>query len=655
MARYKVNGNKISSNPINYNIIYKNYGDFIDQALIALDLDGVTKRDSFLSTYVDRPVEENEVVKYINNDDPIPLAIKGKVGIGKTTLLKKIRHTLSDSNPEIKFFVISYNGSQINKPIEYFTTQRSDRTYFAQKLVKEHLANQILFMVQRFYRGFDDLEFYDFLQENNFWYLNNVNREIRKRALGQNTDDMKYNMLDELRKTDLFKYALLLLKYYLISCNPGGKVVLIFDNFDLEDVHIQSALVFIYFTEFIRCLNFILSEDEKLQLKTIIAARPYTFRRAETAPGTEGYYINQLKFVNLDEPPNLNTILKKRFDELFKIKANIGELKLEFIDEKDKSWSVDIYKKYLDRVCDEFKKQKFAQIIYSLNNSNIRLSLMSILQILKNPQYLKLHLLIPEVVVDNTEAETTEENISEANIYKCLGYGGADCFPVENTPIKNILCSGYKNNETHDFVLLRIINILLVTEGNRKEVTVPRMVDILNPFYSNEIVIDVLGNMFDDLLIATELNRRPNKMTTCRLWLDNRGKLLFEQLHQSNLLLMMFHDDSWLPSDHTPIKSTTKNYEEQMRISLTFLTYIYEREKAELERFKSESNLFAFRQEVGDQLISELVLTGVNCSYDRFYKYKLTDIANNKIINERDNLRNLILELKHMYNGEINT
>ncbi len=549
------------------------------------------------------------------------MLVTGGIGIGKTTLLNRVHSWYRENNPSVRFIRVDYDQYPMTKPPEYFKMNESGRSGLAAEIVKKSLGRFVESFADRG-DDFDALRLYEFVCKTNPEYLSPRRAEERERVKrGQDTSDLRYELLREMYVQYPFESALLKFKEHLKRNAAAKKVVLVIDNFDQDDVHIQSQLISCVAAYFIPCLSHWLERNEIVKMKAIIAARDYTFKRALKDPERNDYFTKPYRPIHIDLPPNLASLLRKRlFLQYHRQENKLASKKVEYTDDYGKKWTVDQYAKFLGIICVEFSKTRISSFIYEVNNNNVRRALPAVLKLMRNPYYFKPERLLGEAIVQSKEL-TPGQTLPISSVIYSLAYGAARYFPVEDSCIVNILCAGYRNEPENDFLVIRTIQTLIEAAESDTTIGSKSLIDKLSAFYQNARPADVLDRMYEKGLVSTETHQRPSISGEERISLQPKARCLLNELCQGSMLTIAFRDDSWLPKDlsNEGVISERPDYDKEVRLTLEYATYIIEREEAEILDIKRKNLLPMFRKTVGERLISEIVMQGIRISMTKYY------------------------------------
>jgi len=506
-------------------------------------------------------------------------------------------------------------------------------------------------------------EFVGFFTKNATGFINLVENGKRKSFLKIRNDLYKDNTL----------YAMI--AELCISLNHENSkinnVIFIIDNVESLGVHktpIQIPLLVAHKTINFMCKKSVsCGKKVKWSPNILICCRHYVYRMMHTRDFEDGT-ISQIfesyckpEKVDLDNPATLKEIIETRWHYIRKNSAKTKK--------NNTKWktSMDATKKILENIIKECEIRE-GNFILDLNLSDIRSSLKTIKNIIYNKRW------IQKDGFDDKGYFTIENasdfNIKQPYILRAIGMESGEYYNSEDNLIPNLLINS-PNNDVNIFALLALKYFMLRSSSWDTPIYIPDFYsDVKSVFKSYwqkdsqkikkafENAIWILLNNRMLLRSADQEQKDAASITKTNfkkinyVYVSQAARDYWELLGDNSIIFEMIMDDVYL--DTTKITFINENRSKYrlfnkipFEVCLNYLPLIFDAEKNLIKlAFKNMSENKYFEL-FGEDLITKQLLSGVNRSFEnyfreeRFDEYNYKERCKNKIKNLQKEINNL--------------
>lgn len=544
----------------------------------------------------------------------------GYTGVGKTTLLRNF-FKVYDRNPVIRDDTIIMYKSFQSDEIGNGSTKDS---------VARHIMYTIYKIMQENESSIDfneyDKHLIDYIEGNKGEVLFNKPITSRNYQLLRQEKDCN-SILEDYYKEDALGYALMNLKYFLVTLKKYKNIIFIFDDVERHNKDVQLDFINNTISKVVSCFAAI---EIPIKIKTIVSLRNYLHRainaRQIAALRNDPFII--LK----NEIPSLSQIVQKRF-EVFSESEGI------------RTSSYKDAKKELDIIFGKLY-YNYDELIMNLTQKNIFKSLLLFTKMLTNKKY-----------IGNNEVshggafviDALKYHFKNDDVVYAFAYGEGDVYIPDQCIFSNILYNNYSDYSFGDIVSLYVIiyysqftqlygenaipvqDILDELDSIFSEYTdtvvgenimfSERAVDIIKKLYSMGVLLKSIHD------IEVEADFYDDSIRTCDeqslLYLSPKGKELYDMLRKNALYFNIVRDDIDTNLHNNQNISAKLSESEKLIYFFEYIKTIFEKEKMFISAARNQ--LKKYHNAFGCNLITSLLLESFVQSAKTFFTAQKTD------------------------------
>lgn len=618
----------------------------------------------FEDIYIHDNEFESQIDNFMSSINSTALFCVGYTGIGKTTAIRHCfnlgvghvptLHTTSkhSSNKHIIIFPTFLDG--FLQPLgERFDL--SERVSSVCTLMeKEHPE------LLKVYKTIDGLkEFYSFIQKYTPHILEAKGSVLDLARLSE--EEYIIKRLDDARQYASLEFCVCKLKYYISKkYDTYDRLVIILDDIETMPEIFQERIITDYFHLFSAMQNTEYPQDSDFRVNLLISLRPHTFRII--SKGMQGRRLSAYpqNIITKNSSVDLEMLFKKRFDFYTKFsQKKIGNYE---------SWK-DSYEKLM--LINQIFDGKYKNMICNLCFMNVRTALAEYSKVLSNRFWVQKD----HEKLDAFTISANEFTINNITVLRAIGCGNSSVFIGDyNYIIPNFFYT--TRNEDYSIQCLLVMNYfkrnLQIFAGGTVEYGLDaeelRMVYSKWNYVLNEERVKqlrcALQHLFECKILRKSIIDFDDYQTidslesldeTSRLYISPRGIELMNMLKRDSILLEMLREAAWRNYNGREGEYSCKSSYEliqtghQIDLYIDLLEYVEALLQAEEEFFFSQhrTNLYEYRNLFGDELVTELLMSGIENSL------RLSGIIYNSIIARKYNqVIERIVECKTVLLGE---
>lgn len=298
-----------------------------------------------------------------------------------------------------------------------------------------------------------------------------------------------------------------------------------------------------------------------------------------------------------------------------------------------------------------------------LNNNSVAFSIKQMGVIVRNIHFVEPKKLFSQAfVVPSTEDTVTP--FTSTTVVRALAYGNQGrnipIYPVNESPVVNLLESEKLPFGASTFKA-RVVQALIGRNGNsspeKTEISVNDFLNFGDRYF--ELTKDRATSVLDELYAEGVIGHRrsleaPSKVgPDCSLYLQPRGRLLWQLLGENSILLQCYRDSCFLDEDfvwdgqrapYNDVATLRLPLEIVPEQLLWMIRQFWKGEESEMNIISGKSYYSEFKEIFGSQLITERLLASLESSVSRFYK--VNSITSSTLVASIGSLRSRVAKVK---------
>lgn len=627
MGKYNEKVN-ISTGNYHQSAIWKYLNKDIDEFL-SPELDDKLQK----SAYVSNPgVEEmlSSLLKYSTEHRYYMLS--GLTGIGKTTIMRHVFFNDKTVNTPI------IKNRNLIIPIDFdtFIEPVNNKGYLNayEDLYIKIFAHAAELLKNQFnLPSISDKEFVDFFDKLHSGIINYIDKDGNRNTFSEMKKEMYNN-------TNTRIYAVIAELCIFLNHNNSNikNVIIIVDNIESLGIYktpIQIPLLVAHKAVNFMCKKSVCHKNGKSKWvpNILICCRHYIYRMMHTRDFEDGSLsqifesFSEPIYIDLDSPAPLKEIIYKRY---------YAYQKHNKLKDKKRKDALDVVCEMLIKIIDETTLYNHNNILADLNLSDIRSMLKTLKDIVYNKTWIQR---------DDFEDEGSfninslfDFNCRLSNILRAIGMkSGYIYFSGENL-IPNLLANK-PNNRVNIYDLLALQYFMHIASSWRTPISIYDFHDSINTIFKNDNnTIKCFNSAIWHLLKSRMLLRcsdqeqrdissitfqNYNEITN--VFVSNAAKDYWSLFGINSVILEMLMDDIYL--DEKELKFSTERQtkyklfnKDSFLIALTYLSKIFESEKALIQKALNNNKGNEFFEAFGKDLITEHLLIGLQKSYYKYFR-----------------------------------
>lgn len=599
----KLNRGSKCSECVSYNEIYESHTQlFLDLLQPRL---GAT-----YDYYVRMPEIESEIMNYIQSGTRPVCLFSGLTGIGKTSVLTHIKHSLSNNN-NVHCVYIDLVGRRANLELGEDFYELDEKA--AQKRAESVASSYLIRMLLGSFRDKINIEewgenFYDFIMKDE-----EKAHLIYHLSMHSSKAD-KLSILNSFREQNPVGHAYTALKFYCYKTNKNH-IVIMLDNTDQKDFELIEAFVNVL-ADFNVCIN--RGVDK---ITSIISCRPYNEKRLQKRREINSLSTHGDRPISLSKPCRISRIISER-----KRVGNFTTNPLYISTSKGAKWTVRDVDDFIDNLTARYEEEGLEDLVMELNNYDLSLAFDNTVNILKNRHFISAERLLPNVINEKSDLPF---GVSASAVLKSLAYGNPKTkkmmfYPSESSkmPIPNLLNWNPDREETF-LSKFRVIQFLAKRKAyiDRNGINQEILIEALSKCFDidQEISIKCLKAMYFEKLIFTHSNREPSNRNSDFIVMSPRGNLIYGLCSKSSLMAEFWFDDTPLNDEEFDGTFMTIKFKERYSSLVRFVSFVWKREREQLLRILKQPGIREYyKNNFNGEVVSKRLLRGVRSSREYY-------------------------------------
>lgn len=564
-------------------------------------------------TYVNMPSKEKEILEYINSGTKSVCLLTGLTGIGKSSILNFLYHSLTKQiDTHCIFIDLLGRRAKLSLGEDFHALDEKTARSRAENVAEPYIINSIL---GSFTSNSPEIRwggyFYDYMIDHNMGNL------IFPLSMHDGNDEQsKINAVNTFKTDNPLAHAYAALKYYCFKTEKS-KLVIILDNTDQKDFELIEAFVDIL-SDFTRCVG-----KEIHSVTPIIACRPYNEKRLQKRKNINSISTHGSRTISINKPCLISSIIMSRHKK-FREKEDV----IKFSSSGGAKWQVSDVNDFLKNLTKRYEEEGLDDYVLKLNNYNLSSSLENTLNILKNRYFVSVQRLLPSVYKDSK----LPYGLSRSAVLKALAYGNPSktekmYYPHDGNdmPIPNLL-NWNIDQEVTFLSKFRVIQYLIRRKAyvNRKGVPQEKIVHSIKKHFGMTFkqITKCLKIMYYEGLIFTHNNREPSKKMNDYIAVSPKAIVIYNDCQFDSLYTEFWFDD-------TPVKPflfsslfNSYKFDEKPEILIKFIEFLWGLEQKQLSNIVKTNLSESYIHLYGNDIVSNKLLSGVERSIYNYYKIK---------------------------------
>lgn len=601
-------------------------------------LEKMTEQRSFdedATTYVPMTSIENELKEFALSGSTDIALLVGSIGIGKTRVVKYLSDVIWGSmNCLVVHNDLRIAAESIRLPHDFYERDDNDQWLHAAKIahrrVNEMLQERFGADVTGWNRANPD-EFVDFMQQ---FYPGKMPTSA---LVGASSPREVLHEIESQYPEEFPRFCF----YYFLRKKNIQHVKFIIDNVDDKDATLIKAFGDILAHLTLGVKDFSRREREQDEaapdrhLTAVMSCRPYT------ADLFNNEWFGTSK-IEISQPCSLAQLLRKLYDNLMSTDPELGgKGKPATLNVNQMRWQASDRDRLFGKLLESFEKSGRSEEIVRLCNNNMAEAKKAFLQVVRNKHFVREQEYFAAVRETNTskQQEIVGSVFTSTTVVCALAYGNQGIwdpvYPIASSPVVNLL-EGKQSRFGHTLIKPRVLSMFLDKEhafDSRPEISIARVSELASRFFDfdDQQISQLIDEMFADGLLANpRVVETPSKLgPKCTLVATPRAHYLWSLLRESSVLAECYRDDIWLDEElvwkgkrvqwnNHPTRTLT--VENRLDALFWIVVECWNVEERELDSVSNKGNLAAFVDSFGPDLITELLLDGIDNSLRGFYR-----------------------------------